>query len=232
MTPRPEVTRYVRNQSSRSGAKPQLIVLHSTESHNRPGIVDLQGLASWFDNPSAQASSHVANDAEGNDARFVPDDRKAWTQAGFNPVSLSIEQIGFAVQTSWPDAQVRNTAEWIAFWNQLYGIPLQRAVVRGSTVIRPGVISHSELGSIGGGHHDPGPSYPVDRVLALAKTLAPAVVTESQRRRRLRNARASLKSVLALRAKLRQERLELEAQYGASQKRFEALRARIKRLAK
>ena len=39
-------------------------------------------------------SSHVANDAQGHDARYVRDRRMAWTEVAFNSVGLSIEQIG------------------------------------------------------------------------------------------------------------------------------------------
>lgn len=162
--PRPEITANVRNQSSRRGLKPRIIVLHSTEGHNRPGLTDLQGLVRFFDSPSSQASSHVANDAEGNDARMVPDEAKAWTQAAFNAVALSIEQIGFASQTTWPAAQLRNTASWIAHWSERWDIPL----VRSTTL---GICQHVDLGAAGGGHHDCGSAYPLDRVIALARQI-------------------------------------------------------------
>jgi N-acetylmuramoyl-L-alanine amidase len=156
--------RLVRNRSSRNGVKPRLLVLHTTESHNRPGVADLDNLAGWFDNPASQCSSHIGNDAEGNDIRMVPDEAKAWTQARFNSVSLSIEQIGHASQTRWPDAQLRNTARWLAFWSRKYGIPLVRSTERG-------VCQHRDLGPGGGGHHDCGPGYPFDRVLAMARDI-------------------------------------------------------------
>ena len=35
--PQPEITASVVNQSSRRGIKPRIIVLHTTEGHNRPG---------------------------------------------------------------------------------------------------------------------------------------------------------------------------------------------------
>ncbi len=171
---KPEVTHNVRNQSARStSAAPVLIVLHTTEGHNRPGISDLVGLANFFDEPGREASSHVANDAEGHDARMVPDDRKAWTCAGFNSVSLNIEQIGFAAtsKAEWfkgAPRQLANTAKWIAFWHEKFGIPIRRGTVRGSTVTRSGVVGHKQLGIEGGGHVDPGTAYPFDYVLDLA----------------------------------------------------------------
>ena len=144
--------------------KPEIIVLHSTESHNAPGVADLQGLGGWFGNTAAQVSSHVATDGEGHSARFVADTDKAWHCMNFNRVSLGIEQIGQAAQTSWPDAQVKATAAWIAFWSKKYGIPLTHSTSHG-------VCMHSDLGVAGGGHHDPGSSYPLGKVLAYAKDM-------------------------------------------------------------
>lgn len=170
----PTFTRFVRNQSSRDGAVPKLIVLHTTESHNRPGVSDLESLASFFDNPAVQASSHIANDAEGNDCRMVPDQMKAWTQANYNPVCLSIEQIGFAATTrdEWfqnASHQLANSARWIAHWSIARGIPIRRAVTLFGGVQRSGVASHKQLGSTGGGHVDPGSGYPFKYVLLLAR---------------------------------------------------------------
>jgi hypothetical protein len=162
--PAPAITANVRNQSSRGGLKPRIIVLHTTEGHNRPGLADLQGLVRFFDNPAAQVSAHVANDAEGNDARIVPDDAKAWTQAAFNSVALSIEQIGLAAQTTWPRAQLANTARWIAHWSRRWDIPLVHSTTRG-------VCQHVDLGAAGGGHHDCGGAYPFELVLGLAREL-------------------------------------------------------------
>jgi N-acetylmuramoyl-L-alanine amidase len=163
--PRPRISASVVNQSSRNGVKPRLIVLHTTEGHNRPGLSDLRGLVSFFDNPSSQVSSHVANDAEGNDARIVPDERKAFTQAAFNSVSLSIEQIGFASQSQFPDAQLRNTARWIAHWSRKFGIPITHSTSHG-------VCQHKDLGLQGGGHQDCGPNYPLAKVLSIARSMA------------------------------------------------------------
>ena len=162
---RPEITASVVNQSSRNGLKPRIIVLHTTEGHNRPGLADLRGLVSFFDNPRNQVSSHVANDAEGNDARIVPDERKAFTQAAFNSVALSIEQIGFASQAEFPQAQLENTARWIAHWSRKWEIPIRHSTTSG-------VCQHRDLGAAGGGHVDCGPNYPLGKVLSMARSVA------------------------------------------------------------
>jgi N-acetyl-anhydromuramyl-L-alanine amidase AmpD len=162
---RPEITANSPNQSSRNGMKPRIIVLHTTEGHNRAGLSDLRGLVSFFDNAGNQVSSHIVNDGEGNDARVVPDERKAFTQAAFNSVALSIEQIGFASQTEFPQAQLHNTAQWIAHWSKKFGIPITHSTAHG-------VCQHKDLGVSGGGHHDCGPNYPLARVLAMARSMS------------------------------------------------------------
>jgi hypothetical protein len=164
------------NQSPRNGGSIQLIVLHDTEGANIKGVRDLQGLGSWFDNPAAQASSHVATDEDGCSARFVPDAEKAWAQSFYNSAALSIEQIGFASQ-NWQaaskDKQLREAARWIARWNRVHGVPIRRAVVApNGRIVRSGVIQHRRLGYLGGSHHDVHPRFPMRKVLRYAKEYA------------------------------------------------------------
>lgn len=149
------------------------IALHTTEGHDRPGITDLEGLGDFF-NGSVQASSHVAVDGEGYSARYVPDSKKAWTQAAFNGTMLSIEQIGFAKWSRWfwinrRDPQLKKVAKYIAYWSKKYDIPIRKGRVSGSTVTRSGVFRHSEFGAAGGNHSDPGKGYPLHTVLSLAR---------------------------------------------------------------
>lgn len=170
-TPHVEVRRLVKNCSTRHGATISLIVVHDTEGANIPDSVrDLQGLADWFNNPSAEASSHVATDSDGNSARLVRDTDKAWHVAYYNPVSLGIEQVGFASQKSWTVAEQKETARWIAYWSKHHGVPIRKgAVSRDGRVLRSGVVRHSDLGTLGGDHHDPGPAYPLHEVLVYAR---------------------------------------------------------------
>ena len=167
--PHVRVRRLSTNKSSRNGAAPKLIVVHSTEGTNQQGLADLVALGSFFANPAAQVSSHVATDDEGNSARFVRDQDKAFHCKAFNSVSLGIEQVGRAAQASWTEAQQRESARWLAYWSRKHGIPLQKGKVVNGSVVRPGVIRHSELGAPGGAHSDPGRNYPLADVIQLAR---------------------------------------------------------------
>lgn len=153
-------TRLVRSQSSRNGAPIRRIVLHTTE-----GYGSVLQLAGFFNR--VQASSHLGVQSNGDACRMVGDSRKAWTQAAYNPGSLSIEQIGFArfSTKTWVRDYHRGllrTAAAISNWSARWGIPIRRSVSHG-------VCSHKDLGAAGGGHVDPGPGYPWRYVLYLAR---------------------------------------------------------------
>lgn len=160
------------NYSARQGgAFPTLIVVHATAGHNRPGVVDLQGLGSYFAQPAVKVSSHVATDNEGNSGRFVPDKYKAWHVAAYNSLSLGIEQVIPGDGTEVTEDLYRETARWIAYWHHQHGIPIRQGAVEGLHVTRSGVVRHSELGVLGGNHSDPG-QYDEHHVLALARGFA------------------------------------------------------------
>lgn len=163
-------------QSSRGGVKPDLIVIHDTESHDTmKSNLDLTGIGNFFNRVSTQASSHVCVDGEGRSARYVLDDAKAWHCMNFNSRSLGIEQIGFATftQLMWNKnrrAQAKKVAQYIAYWSKKYGIPIQEGKVSSTgIVLKSGVVTHASLGVMGGGHHDPGPNYPFSALLRTAK---------------------------------------------------------------
>lgn len=174
-TPRPLATAEAvdetkilpRNFSSRGGARPALLVVHDTESRNVAGMNDVYAIASWFSNPAASASSHYIIDAEGNVLRIVDETAKAWTQAYFNPWSISIEFIGYASQTSWPEAQLRAGAKVFAASAAKWGIPVRQGDTSGCSIVRSGILQHSDLGPCGGGHHDAGNAFPMPRFVKL-----------------------------------------------------------------
>jgi len=173
-TPHVTVRNDVVCQSERHGADLLLIIIHDTEGGNIPRSVrDLEGLGDYFDKLSTQASSNVAVDEDGYSARYVPDAKKAWAQAYYNPWALSIEQIGFA-SDDWSspkkEKQLQEVARWIAYWSKKHDIPIQAATVTSDgRITKPGVKQHRSLGNLGGGHHDVSHDYPMAKVLAYAR---------------------------------------------------------------
>jgi N-acetyl-anhydromuramyl-L-alanine amidase AmpD len=167
-TPHVNVTMWSPNKSSRGGAHPTLIVIHATVSHNQPGLADLKAIGEYFQRPATQASSHVCTDNAGHSARYVRDSDKAWHCAAYNRMSLGIEQILPADGSEVTRDLYRETARWVARWSKHYGIPIQKAQIINGRVIKAGVVRHSELGALGGGHSDPGP-YDMNAMMNLAR---------------------------------------------------------------
>jgi hypothetical protein len=162
-------------QSDRpAGVKPLLIILHDTEGANIPHSArDLNGLGMFFDRLSTQASSHVAVDEDGHSARYVIDTRKAWSQSFYNPWCLSVEQIGFA-SDDWnsakKEAELHETARWIAWWSKEHGIPIRRGRVSvDGRILRSGVLQHRALKFLGGGHVDISDTFPMGKTLGFAR---------------------------------------------------------------
>lgn len=230
-----QITHISCNQSSRNGAKIMLLTAHTTEGPNAVGIRDLVGLGNYFDQPSTQASSHKAGDIEGNRARFVPDSRKAWTQAAYNPICLSWELIAYASwgPEEWKKAEpgLKAMARDFAIWCHRHDIPPRWSTTHG-------ICEHRELGAAGGGHHDCGPHFPREHFMALVQKYyaSPAVEAEAKKKQRWAerrdHERARLKSILSTRRRLRQRKLEKTARYEMSTKELDAVRTRIEKLTK
>lgn len=163
------VRRASPNYSSRV-APISLIVIHATVSRNvQHSIADLAAIGEFFSHPATQASSHVCTDGDGNSARYVRDRDKAWHCAGYNSPALGIEQVYLEGSDVWRGPEYDETARWVARWSILYGVPIRHGAVSGGSVVRSGVLRHSELGAIGGGHSDPGVHYDLVHMLDRAR---------------------------------------------------------------
>jgi hypothetical protein len=158
------------NYSSRGGAAVTTIVLHTAE-----GSTSYTSLGNFFANPASGVSSHVGIDDTPNTVgEYVRRDWKAWTAANANPWCVQAELCGFA---SWDPAtwhshgeMLNNTARWIAEEAALFGIPLQALTPEEAQSPHvAGVCQHVDLGSMGGGHWDCGPAFPLAYVLDLAR---------------------------------------------------------------
>jgi hypothetical protein len=150
--------------SSRS-ARARIIVVHTAE-----GARTIESLGSFFANRSNAVSSQTGiDDQPGIIGEYVKRENASWTQASFNSAAISTELCGFA---SWDLAEwnrhpvmLDNCRQWIAEECAAAGIPLLRIGASAAQGNGTGVCGHVDLGSRGGGHWDPGPSFPWDRVL-------------------------------------------------------------------
>lgn len=166
--PNVDVRMYSPFKSER-GARIRGIVVHATASHNYHGLRDLKSIGAWFQNPEADVSAHACTDNEGNSARYVRDEDKAWHCAAFNSQTLGLEQILPGDGTEITDAMYRETARWLAMWSKRHGIRLHKGRRIGATIVLSGVFRHSDLGALGGNHDDPGPNYDLAKVLRYAR---------------------------------------------------------------
>ena len=156
------------NYSSRGGTAVRLVVVHTAE-----GSTSIESLGAFFANPNSGVSSHTGADDKVNTVgEYVPPGYKAWTQGNANPYSVAIELCAFA---AWSPAEwdahpnmLENCRLWIAEECARFGIPLRRLSAAEAQGGAAGVCGHNELGASGGGHWDPGPSFPWDRVLGGA----------------------------------------------------------------
>lgn len=144
------------NFSYRNGTRPSIIVIHLTVSPNVVGWSDVNGVWGFLNRGSTQASANYIIDAEGHCIYAVPESDKAWAQVSYNSASAcAIEVINTGNEPTYAgtaglDKLATVVHDCAARWH----IPLQRAVVSGGRVIKPGLSDHFHLGLAGGGHVD------------------------------------------------------------------------------
>jgi Putative peptidoglycan binding domain/N-acetylmuramoyl-L-alanine amidase len=159
---------------SGGGLNRRVIAFHTSE-----GSQTADSLRNWLTNPSSKVSYHFAVDMSHGDnwaAQFVRDSDRAWAQANFNGQALSI---CFCTPSGAASGWSRDT--WLSKGVMLtaagrlagelaaqFGIPrtqLSSSQAQGSS---KGFCEHKNFGSGGGNHHDCGPGFPMDRILAIA----------------------------------------------------------------
>jgi hypothetical protein len=156
------------NYSSRGGATPRLLVVHTAE-----GARTIEALGSYFQNPAAEVSSHAGiDDQAGICGEYVGRGWSAWTQASYNGAAIAVELCAFAAwdRAEWlrHPAMLENCRLWLLEESAAAGIPLVRLDAGAAQGGARGVCGHNELGAGGGGHWDPGPDFPWDVVLGPA----------------------------------------------------------------
>ena len=156
------------NYSSRGGSGVRLVIIHTAE-----GATTYEALGNFFASGSAGVSSHVGiDDKAGKIGEYVKPPNKAWTAGDANPISVNAELCGFAAwgPKDWEKHpnMLDNTARWIAEECKRYNIPIKK-LSASQAVSGWGVCGHVDV-SGPGGHWDPGPDFPWDRVISAAKT--------------------------------------------------------------
>lgn len=154
------------------GSTKRLLVIHTMEGFTGPN--GAQDCAIYFQSDCGASSQVCIDNNRGHIWECVSRQYGSWTQCSYNSVSVSCEQSGYA---SWSrdywlssrSNQLHNIADWLAEESKKLGIPLtdlsSSQAVGGSW----GVCYHSDLGSSGCGHSDPGSGFPLDQVLAWAR---------------------------------------------------------------
>ncbi|MFI6862651.1 N-acetylmuramoyl-L-alanine amidase [Streptomyces sp. NPDC050421] len=128
----------------------------------------LEGSQAWFDNPTAQASSHFGTGKGGALRQWVDTADRAWAQAGGNRTWISVENEGQGGDVL-TDAQLDRNAQVLAWAHKTKGVPLQLATSPDGR----GLGYHAMGGSDWGGHT----SCPGTRIVAQL----PEIVARAKR---------------------------------------------------
>ena len=144
----PLVQRVSPNQSSRNGARIDLLVWHETAGSYRSAV-------EWLCNPAADASAHLVLREDGREAtQLVPLARKAWTQGAFNPRSVGLEHANVTAKGFHSEQQLEVSARIFGWLCLKYAIPPRWARAGAGR----GICRHLDLGAAGGGHYNCGMS--------------------------------------------------------------------------
>jgi N-acetylmuramoyl-L-alanine amidase len=155
-----------------SGSTKRMLIIHSMEGFTGPnGAYDC---AKYFQGDVGASSQVCIDNNRGTIWECVARQYGAWTQCGYNSVSVSVEQSGYA---SWSEDywlsnrsnQLHNVADWLAEESAKFGIPLVKLNASQAQSNGKGIAYHSDLGSTGCGHSDPGPGWPLNQVIEWAK---------------------------------------------------------------
>jgi hypothetical protein len=169
-------TAFVRNFSERKLGAPVLFgFIHWTGSPITLGPQGGLSIVRWFDLAAAQASSDYVTDQAGRCWYTVPETKKAWTQAGANTWSVSVEIINPGVLPLFRAAVAeRRVVKLMIGWHHRWHIPYRLGIIRQGknntcVPVRSGFMAHRDAGACGGGHPDVGVPSVVPRLIAEAR---------------------------------------------------------------
>ena len=170
-----EVLCLTGNYSSRGGVQPIKFAAHTMEGFTGPnGAMDC---AKYFQgNVGASAHWCIDNFHPNQVVCGVYEQYAAWTQSSYNSRSFGVEQAGYASYSrdKWLNEQgtlLHTMASLMRQTCDKYGIPLRSlSASEAQDSWTKGVCDHVDFGSGGGGHHDCGDGYPMDKVIEWAKS--------------------------------------------------------------
>jgi hypothetical protein len=105
-----------RNYTNRRRTHTDALILHIAVS-------EAASLRGWFNNPKAEASSHLYVRRDGTIEQYIDLDKISWANAGANSRSITVETQGMG-SGDWTDAQFKSLAGIASFVNSRYGVPL------------------------------------------------------------------------------------------------------------
>lgn len=161
---------------ARTRAPPNLVVLHTMESPEKPGTA--RAVANWFAGRLGAAPRASAHFCIGPDETIqcVALDVVGWHAPGANSRAVGIEHVGRARQTAaeWDDSESRATltrsARVTAELCALLSIPPMKLDAAAVKAGQSGICGHHDVTKAfperGSGHYDPGPNFPWASYLA------------------------------------------------------------------
>ena len=171
--------------AARSPSAITAIVLHDSEIAGGANYVSTlvnalesgtrTGLNPTWDPAGTGLSVQCCINTDGSITRLIPDVNIPFGATYANPFTVQVEQAGFS-GSPYPEAQIEAAARLIAYWCTTFAIPIQQAqpvLAAAGTPPNNGVMMHSQINQAPAPNHgDPGPTYPFQRVLALARQYA------------------------------------------------------------
>jgi N-acetyl-anhydromuramyl-L-alanine amidase AmpD len=152
----------------------RLVVLHTTEGDLRTGAA--RAVASWFAGPqSPEASAHYVVDA-GEVVQGVHEQDTAWAAPGANNDGIQVEMVGRAGWTAarWGESDARAMVEragaLVGEICRRHGLPVEMLTTEDVLAGRSGVTTHAAVSRAfkRSTHWDPGPGFPLDRLIDVA----------------------------------------------------------------
>lgn len=149
------------NDRPRGPADIDTIVLHHTASGGTA-----QDTARYFQDPSADVSSHYVVGKDGTIVQSVPDGKRAWHagESSFkgrddvNDFSIGIEIVNLGDgRDPYPDAQYEALADLVAWLMKTYGVPMDR------------ITGHRDVALPRGRKSDPSDNFDRDRLRSMVQ---------------------------------------------------------------